>query len=365
MQFLFRFRQCRSCVLLYALTIVTFSANAADLASLSKPLNLDAQHMTVSGLSSGAFMAQQLHISHSSRITGVGVIAGAPYRCAAGDYPNSHWDMTGLYASLNVCMHTNPADALSPAPDVAFSMAETQRLAKAKQIDSPANLAQSRVWLFSGAKDVLVPKRIMDTVQDYYRHFVPKQQIAYVQHPDAGHAMITLNEGSRCSAIRPPFINDCDWDAAGAMLKYFYGTLKPRTSASAKSLYTFNQEIFFKRSDDTVSLHNKGHVYIPAACQRGAPCRLHIALHGCMQTQDTVGDAFYTEAGYNEWAESNRLVILYPQVKASHGWFGRDAFRNLGACWDWWGYSGDDYATRKGKQIQAIMRMVNTLTHEQ
>jgi poly(3-hydroxybutyrate) depolymerase len=37
---------------------------------------------SISGLSSGAFMTVQLHLAHSSSFSGVGVIAGGPFRCA-------------------------------------------------------------------------------------------------------------------------------------------------------------------------------------------------------------------------------------------------------------------------------------------
>ena len=37
---------------------------------------------SVSGLSSGAFLTVQLHLAHSSRFAGAGIIAGGPYRCA-------------------------------------------------------------------------------------------------------------------------------------------------------------------------------------------------------------------------------------------------------------------------------------------
>ena len=39
---------------------------------------------TVSGVSSGAYMAVQFHVAHSARVLGVGVIAGGPYYCAQG-----------------------------------------------------------------------------------------------------------------------------------------------------------------------------------------------------------------------------------------------------------------------------------------
>jgi poly(3-hydroxybutyrate) depolymerase len=40
--------------------------------------------ITVSGLSSGAFMAVQMHVANSATIRGAGVFAGGPYYCAKG-----------------------------------------------------------------------------------------------------------------------------------------------------------------------------------------------------------------------------------------------------------------------------------------
>jgi poly(3-hydroxybutyrate) depolymerase len=59
--------------------------------------------------------------------------------------------------------------------------------------------------------------------------------------------------------------------------------------------------------------------------------KLHVVLEGCLQNEDKIGDQFYTHAGYNEWAESNNIIILYPQVKSGPG--------NPNECWDWWGYT--------------------------
>src|SRR5947208_8667642 len=42
----------------------------------------DPAEVSVSGISSGAFMANQLHIAHSAGIIGAGMIAGGLYGCA-------------------------------------------------------------------------------------------------------------------------------------------------------------------------------------------------------------------------------------------------------------------------------------------
>ncbi|MBL8397499.1 MAG: poly(3-hydroxybutyrate) depolymerase, partial [Candidatus Accumulibacter sp.] len=66
---------------------------------------------------------------------------------------------------------------------------------------------------------------------------------------------------------------------------------------------------------------------------------------------------------YNSWADSNRLIVLYPQTVPRHG----PAFGSLKwitnpfSCWDWWGYTGRDYSTRHGVQIKAVRAMLERL----
>ena len=60
------------------------SASAAPALDSPPPLNLDHRHFTVSGLSSGAAMAVQMGVAHSSRVRGIGIVSGPPYLCAQG-----------------------------------------------------------------------------------------------------------------------------------------------------------------------------------------------------------------------------------------------------------------------------------------
>ena len=74
-------------------------------------------------------------------------------------------------------------------------------------------------------------------------------------------------------------------------------------------------------------------------------------FHGCNQA----GEGLARDSGYAEWADGNRLIVLFPQVKASS-----DGGNPLG-CWDWWGYTGRDYLTQAGPQIAAVRRMLDRL----
>ncbi len=54
-------------------------------AGASLELTIDPKGVSVSGLSSGAYMTVQLHTAYSDLFMGAGVIAGGPFYCAAGN----------------------------------------------------------------------------------------------------------------------------------------------------------------------------------------------------------------------------------------------------------------------------------------
>ena len=339
-------------------------AQTVSLSEISQ-LNIDRASISVSGVSSGAFMAVQVHVIHSANISGIGVIAGGPYRCSEGRNVWSSMDVTGLYVATSVCSNTNPMGFFQGPPDVEFSREATNEAAELGHIDDPENLRNDRVWLLSGGKDDRVPTSVMTVVAEYYETFVTEANIVLEQIPDASHAMITEDFGNACDALGLPHINDCDFDAAEKMFTHIYGSLATRaTEAELTPIVAFDQSEYFDPSDPSVSMNGVGHIYIPASCSEGALCRLHVAFHGCEQYQERIGDAFFMHAGYNRWAESNSIVVFYPQTKAwSESSF--PIYENPKGCWDWWGYSGDDYYRKSGKQVRAIAAMINGLLREE
>ena len=62
---------------------------------------------------------------------------------------------------------------------------------------------------------------------------------------------------------------------------------------------------------------DEGMVYVPEGCAEQPGCRVHIALHGCEQSREKIGDTFIKESGFAEVADKNRLIVLFPQIKAS------------------------------------------------
>ena len=162
--------------------------------------------------------------------------------------------------------------------------------------------------------------------------------------------MVTKSYGITCDKTGAPYINNCGVDVAGQILQQIYGSLAQPGTAINKNIQAFDQQKFFV-GGDSAQMDPTGHVYIPEACAQGALCKLHIAIEGCLQDEDQIQDQFYTHAGYNEWAQSNNIIVIYPQVKSGLG--------NPYECWDWWGYTDSNYYTKSGKQVAAVNGMID------
>ncbi len=385
-------------ILTLVVILAAFEAIGARAAERLGSYAIDPDAISISGISSGGFMANQFHLAHSAAVMGVGVIAGGPYQCASvnsgfGDYLGSY---RALWNAVYICSHQAGQipfiGFLQPflgPPDPEKSVAAARAEAESGAIDALENMRGDRIWLFSGAKDILVPASVVDTLDVFYTELLgalmdtPEDNITYVNDVDVHHAMVVARDGdNNCLEFALPYINDCDYDAAGNMLTQFYqrpgASLNPPAEWDRQSLTAFDQTEFFpegtgrgEHGDGSISMNDIGHVYVPASCRAGATCRLHVALHGCEQYQEKVEEEcgragqcqphlFFEAAGYNRWAEANGIIVLYPQTIP---WDGQSLTRtNPKGCWDWWGFSGEGYATKNGKQIRAIKAMIDRLT---
>jgi poly(3-hydroxybutyrate) depolymerase len=146
------------------------------------------------------------------------------------------------------------------------------------------------------------------------------------------------------------------------VLGHIYGQLAPPSEANGELLHFDQRE--FVDTKRTHGLAEAGYVYVPERCAKGERCRLHAALHGCGQAAESIGDVFARHAGYDGWAEANAIVILYPQAATLTKSVGgvRMDWPNPQGCWDWWGFTGEDFAYRTGAQIRAVIAMIDRLT---
>lgn len=316
--------------------------SASQAADKLPPMGAAPDQTSVSGLSSGAFMAVQLQVAYSDAIIGAGVVAGGPYYCAANSI---------VFAGI--CMGQVPFFPPNPA----LMAQAAHRFAQDKTIASLKHLATRRVYVFSGRDDTVVrPPAVEATVAFFNQVGVTDERLKFVRDVPAGHALISPGQGNDCAANAAPFISHCSvdgqpYDQAGDLLQHIYGPLQPRASKAEGHILAFNQREFGPKES---GLSDEGYLYVPPACAKAnAHCKVHVAIHGCEQSAEVIGNRYYTETGYNEWADTNQMLILYPQVSK--------LLFNPNGCWDWWGYSGANYALRSGPQMKAIHAMIARL----
>ena len=332
---------------------------------------IDPTQISVSGISSGAFMANQLHVARSADIMGVGMVAGGLYGCAVASADDQ--GVTALASLATGACMSSPA-LLRPVEHYAEQI---RRFAAAGWIDPVENLGRSRLYAFAGQSDHVVnPQTVRRGVEVYGLLGLLAAETTFRNEdlpvPGAGHAWVTQRFGGACDANAAPYINDCQYDQAGQMLSTIYGPLRPAVAQPGGRIVEFDQAPFVPGGATAANgLLDTGVLYVPAACEdaQAAPCRLHVVLHGCLQSAEVLGDTFYRNIGVNEWADSNRIVVLYPQARS----VGvrdfptprpTDIFNiNPSGCWNWWGYAYDDrYLFKDGVQIAALWAMVQTVT---
>ena len=307
-------------------------------------LNIDDARITVSGLSAGGFMAHQLGVAHSATFSGVGVFAGGPYMCAGhANYTSCMYNATITSARLT----TMQGDINNWSGTL---------------IDPKANLALMKWFLFVGSSDTTVgPNPMVALRTQLQNNGVPAASLVYVQRSATAHTFPTNFDSTgnnACNSTASPYISNCGYDGAQALLSHLHGPLNARNNAPAAANYRqFDQTEFTSNPGMAAT----GWLYVPANCAAGASCSLHVALHGCVQDMARIGDKFIKNTGYTRWADTNNIVVLFPQAKTDNTSRPTAASGNLpnpNACWDWVGWYGSDFARQSGTQQAAIMAMV-------
>jgi hypothetical protein len=119
--------------------LLMLARGSASAAERLRSYPIDPAQVSVSGLSSGAFMANQLHIAHSAEIMGAAMIAGGLYGCAV-----LHATEDGVEA-----LDSQAAGPCLSTPflleDVSFYTDLVKTLAGKAEIDPPSNLVHSRI----------------------------------------------------------------------------------------------------------------------------------------------------------------------------------------------------------------------------
>jgi len=298
---------------------------------------LDRSKTMVAGISAGGYMATQLQVAYSKTFHGAAIFAGGPYYCAQDNVYIALNDCTKNYYSTNVPLLEH----------------DTDNTAYYGYIDPTSYLSGQKAWLFSGTSDTTVYQSVVRDLQTYLKHYGVSVTANFTTA--AGHGWITPDTTAACGGTASPFLNNCGFDAEQTFLTTLYGTLAARNGGTLHgSLQAFDQNEFLPGgSAAAYSMDANGYVFVPSPCASGSTCKVLVALHGCAQGYQQVGNAFVTNSGLNEWADTNNIIVLYPQAI--------ETGYNPNGCWDWYGYNSTDYAAKSGPQMAAIYAMVQRL----
>lgn len=384
-------------VLLVVLSLAQDAAAADDGLGLKRGGN--GKEVSISGVSSGAAMAVQYAVAHSRSIAGVGAIAGPGWGCADGSFAQA----------LNDCMCGRQplASRVEAARKLAASGAIDKLVADRPQ-------ALQRAYVFHSAADATVVGPSGKAGIDFLAAFMGKPPLAdwgaaADDSDHAGHGIVSPdgNDACRLNGKETSYVRRCKQaDNAGKLLHALYGqgafdAGKRAGPVPDSEVWQFDQRPFISQvkagtgniaSDDwyfgwpystarrqNLDLADTGYLYVPPACRAAASnCRVHVALHGCKQD----AREFAIKAGYNNWAQHYRVIVVYPAVKpgapvseAACQMPPANAFADLmtakpnpNGCWDWWGYldgwgaSKNRYLTKKSPQMQVLERMIAAAT---
>jgi poly(3-hydroxybutyrate) depolymerase len=355
-------RAARRLVVLFAAVLVALAGLTTTAGAAPKPApgggglpRLNISDTYVSGISSGGYMATQLQVAYSGRVAGAAIFSAGPYWCALG----------------NVAVALQSCTAYTVPTPMQLIYDTTTRYEQEGMIDPTANLAQSPTYFFHGTLDPTVVQPVADNLAEFYDHYaVP---LSYRNQLPAGHGWISPLGPVPCAETASPYINDCSpYDAQADSLGVMFGSVKaPNTGKPRGILSTFDQNRYAvapqagngdltRSGGPAIGMGGTGYVYTPNSCTQGAQCKVVLALHGCQQTAEQIGDTFARDSGLNAYADTNDFVVLYPQARPDGG----PVIYNPKGCWDWWGYLGPedvDYATQLGAQMRTVMNMVTAL----
>jgi poly(3-hydroxybutyrate) depolymerase len=387
--------------------------------------------LTISGISSGGFMAAQMGVIYSSQFSGVGTVAGGFYFCAGNHMQDklkraqdlkifdlslyqTKIDTTKViegrpqevvqispnnptYQAVGVCMQ-NPDQANIDWSTVYQN--ETDHL-----IDSTSLIRNQKILIYQGSGDRVVHPPMQKKLKEFYSEMkVPEANVKMVTSTGAHNFPTDLKDQNSCFSQSVPYISSCDMDLAGSLLRQLTGmqTLVRSTDreANVKNLYQVTQNL--NGPDANLrpnSVADYGYLAASSFClNHPEQCAVHVALHGCEMSDsfDSVFDKMYSDSvkkgylkmrteqesfpmsplpyleqrtirygalrfaldsGYLDYVEANKLIVLFPQT-----WITEDNYPlNPKGCWDWYGWTGRQYATNQGAEPRWLMAWIQNI----
>jgi poly(3-hydroxybutyrate) depolymerase len=343
--------------------------NPASTTIVRNPVKLgaykvDPSKIFVAGISSGGFFGVQMHVAHSATFKGAAIYAGGVYDCSgSGNIAQALLDCGG---------ETLPNCQAAYSSELSSSESYLDAQSAAGTIDPSSNLRGQPVYLWSGTKDQVVNPQEKADLDSEYLHYGAK--VTFENTYPANHGWESPQGEVPCPTATEPYMISCDngstpYDSEKTWLTLFFGALNPRNDGTlGGSLINFDQTEFGAAA--TNSMDTNGWVFVPQSCATGATCGFILALHGCIQNQALAqqqvtgpGTKWTTEAGIDEWADTNNIIVLYPfAIEADATQVGTTVGTNPMGCWDWWGYDDPNFALKSGTQMSILYKMVQRVT---
>ena len=235
-------------------------------------------------------------------------------------------------------------------PDPARLVAFARTAAAQGAIDPLAKLADDRVFVFGGTLDPVVTPPVVSALQAFYREAgIAPERLQAKTDLAAGHTFATLGFGNGCGTTAPPFIGNCDYDLAGAILQQIYGPLQPPSEkplGAARRLRPGR----VPGGRRAVARHHRLRL-------RSRGLRRHENAAGSTSRSTAACEGasiwarwYATLTGYNRWADTNDLIVLYPQAVTTP--------TNPNGCWDWFAYDDPAFYAQSGRQMAAVKAML-------
>ncbi|MEZ0393269.1 MAG: hypothetical protein ACAH59_13700 [Pseudobdellovibrionaceae bacterium] len=383
---------------------------------------------TVSGISSGAFMASQLGVIYSDQVSGVGSVAGGFYYCAQNHFQERFqqakilnisflslfqarvknenifsWNLDGpigldpknpIYQSVGICMREPEKSVIRF--DVMKKNQDERRIADL------SNLRNQKVFIYQGKSDSVVRPAMLAKMKEFYQALqIPDSQVKIVEGR-GGHNFPTDQEGlDSCFSQSVPYVASCKNNLAGDLLSHLLNDSNllrsQNQNENLKNLHLVTQTM--GGSQKPKSLASYGYLAASPEClSNPGQCRLHVAFHGCAMSDsfDQAFDERYSQvaklgylqmrnreeslpfstlpyieqrelkfgllrfvmqSGYLDYVKDNHLMVLFPQTWITEGNYPM----NPKGCWDWFGWTGSEYATNQGQEPQWLIRWIQQM----
>lgn len=138
------------------------------------------------------------------------------------------------------------------------------------KINPVSNLQSRKIYMWTGTADTTVGPNVMSQLKTQLANFASAANVSYITTSGAAHTFPTDFDAAgdnSCSSSVSPYISNCQYDGAGAVLQWMYGPLNARNPGTLSgSIVSFSQTGEYGAS----GMDTTGYLYVPRACQPGS-----------------------------------------------------------------------------------------------